>query len=413
MSNNMNRRFEDRQDRNGMSTPSDNFKHTPSEETKQKSRASGYHLAPVWPFWIYHDDTNPVEPEKPTPQLSVERQRLSLIDETPLNTNVILAREKALEKNLVKSEMAKSAVKTVLYLAYGSNLCAETFRNVRGITPIAEIAVLVPELRLMFDIPGMPYIEPCFSSSRYCDKENDEDEHKISHYHHGWRKPVIGVVYEVTISDYVKILATEGGGQAYQDVVVDCCPFPVGYTSDQPIPDVNELKDSVFKAHCLLSIETASQVAVQHHEKLKRRANIRFADIKRPEPWYAQPSARYKALMTRGAAEHDLPHEYQEFLASLTPYQITTERQMLGRIIICFVFLPVWIGLIIIGRMFAHKGTGRFPWWVAIGRIAVAKVTWMTYDWILKPIFGDGERTMEVDDDQQRTEKETPAVLQT
>lgn len=404
-----------------MSMSSGDTKHESSEKTelllnkettKRNSPFSGYYLAPVWPFLIYRHESNyNVEPEEPTPPVSLERQRLSLIDETPLDTSVILAREKAIQKNTVKSKAAKDAVKTVLYLAYGSNLCAETFRGVRGIRPLAQTAVLVPELRLMFDIPGMPYIEPCFSSSRYCERENDEsDPGKVSHYHHGWNKPIIGVVYEVTISDYVQILATEGGGQAYQDVVVDCCPFPEGYTSDQPIPDVSELKETVFKAHCLLSFETAHQIAEQHHEKLHKKNKLKYCEIKRPEPWYAQPSERYKALLTRGAAEHDLPLEYQEFLTSLTPYQITTERQRIGRLFICFVFLPLWIGLMVIGRMFANKGTGRFPWWVAIGRIVVGKVTWVTYDWVFKPLFGDGERTMETEGEPAEP---TPAEMQT
>src|SRR2546423_15052437 len=38
-----------------------------------------------------------------------------------------------------------SSKDTVLYLAYGSNLSAETFRGKRGIQPISQVNVLVPQ----------------------------------------------------------------------------------------------------------------------------------------------------------------------------------------------------------------------------------------------------------------------------
>ena len=56
---------------------------------------------------------------------------------------------------------------TIFYLAYGSNLSAETFQGKRGIRPISQLNVLVPELALTFDIPGIPYLEPCFANTKY------------------------------------------------------------------------------------------------------------------------------------------------------------------------------------------------------------------------------------------------------
>jgi hypothetical protein len=54
---------------------------------------------------------------------------------------------------------ALSTEKTILYLAYGSNLSSETFRKTRGIVPISQVNVLVPGLTLTFDLPGLPYLE--------------------------------------------------------------------------------------------------------------------------------------------------------------------------------------------------------------------------------------------------------------
>ena len=57
--------------------------------------------------------------------------------------------------------------KTVLYLAYGSNLSAETFKGNRGIRPLSAVNVHVPSLNLTFDLAGIPYIEPCFANTQY------------------------------------------------------------------------------------------------------------------------------------------------------------------------------------------------------------------------------------------------------
>lgn len=57
--------------------------------------------------------------------------------------------------------------KTVLYLAYGSNLSAEVFRGRRGIKPISQVNVYAPELSLTFDLAGIPYFEPCFAGTQY------------------------------------------------------------------------------------------------------------------------------------------------------------------------------------------------------------------------------------------------------
>ncbi|KAI5308121.1 hypothetical protein KEM55_006518, partial [Ascosphaera atra] len=152
--------------------------------------------------------------------------------------------------------------KTVLYLAYGSNMCAEKFREARGINPLSEMNVMVPELKLTFDMPGVPYLEPCFASTQFRDPERDEGKKKengegdaggevngekeketdqlldsdAKATKDAWNKPLVGVAYEVTMSDYAQIIATEGAGSAYEDIVVNCYPFEDDYTPDKPVP---------------------------------------------------------------------------------------------------------------------------------------------------------------------------------
>ena len=143
---------------------------------------------------------------------------------------------------------------TVLYLAYGSNLCDETFKGKRGIRPLSSINVQVPSLRLTFDLPGLPYTEPCFANSglrETADHPSDStsnaaraDEkthllqkapHKEPYRKDRWHKGLIGVVYECTPEDYAHIIATEGGGASYHDILVDCHPFASSDPSD-PVP---------------------------------------------------------------------------------------------------------------------------------------------------------------------------------
>lgn len=152
------------------------------------------------------------------------------------------------------------ATDTVLYLAYGSNLAAETFLGVRGIRPLSATNVSVPTLRLTFDLAGIAYKEPCFANvaPRKLPKppklppgfpDPPEIPHPPPGYtvppvnaaaaqdaparlmataygDRGWDKGLVGVVYEVTAADYATILRTEGGGAAYKDIMVPCLEIP-------------------------------------------------------------------------------------------------------------------------------------------------------------------------------------------
>lgn len=287
---------------------------------------------------------------------------------------------------------ADSKRETVLYLAYGSNLSNETFRGNRGIKPLSQMNVYVPSLRLTFDLPGIPYKEPCFANTGLRDPEHD-----LSDYHGGasektfllkdgrnkkahWHKGLVGVVYEVTPEDYAHIIATEGGGASYHDILVDCYPFATADPSC-PVPDQPTLPS--FRAHTLFA------PALPPGEDPPPDGG-RF---QRPDPDYAQPSARYLKLITDGAAELELPYEYQEYLHNLQPFTITTSKQRVGQ----FIFLSLWgpfIALIFaMGRMFQDK-QGRQPPWLRELTSALFKAVWASYDSFFEPIFGDGERTI-------------------
>lgn len=293
------------------------------------------------------------------PPTSTERRQASLAD-TPFQFDTIAQ---------TASESKLSTEETVLYLGYASNMSAETFRGKRNIKPISQVNALIPQLALTFDLPGVPYSEPCFGNVRYRHPaELKEKEASHPPYRKDqWSKGLVGIVYEVTKGDFAKIIATEGGGAAYQDVLVDC--YALTEDPQEEVP--TEPQGATFKAHTLFCPPTVS----------------------RPDPSYAQPSPRYLKLITDGADEHGLPYEYQEYLKSIGTYRTTTTKQRLGR----FIFLAIWgpIFAFIFGGagMFLDKD-GRYPKWYARFAMATFAACWGSYDDFFKDTFGDGERTV-------------------
>ena len=281
---------------------------------------------------------------------------------------------------------------TVLYLAYGSNLAAQTFQGMRGIQPLSQVNVVVPELVMTFDLAGLPYVEPCFANTKYRHPSLPTSTSEKSHllpkntpdYHKNrWKKGLVGVVYEVTQEDYAHIIATEGGGASYQDVLVDCYELPL----DEDI--VPEFPTSPpFKAHTLYSPisppgETPENVG-------------RFS---RPDPAYAQASVRYLKLITDGADEHALPREYKDYLHQLRPYTMTTQKQKLGGWIFGMIWLPIISALFGLNSTFADEN-GKAPAWLVAVAGAVFSGMWTSYDTFFSKTFGDGERTIYEDEDE-------------
>ncbi len=138
---------------------------------------------------------------------------------------------------------------------------------------------------------------------------------------------------------------------------------------------------------------------LQPEEEDSREIRTREWRIHRPDPSYAQASARYLKLITDGAEEHSLPEEYLHFLHNIRPYTITTKRQRLGQAFVIAFWSPLILALLGLTKVF-HDDEGKIPAWLAKIMGLVFKLLWASYDLALKPAFGDGERTIRVDDDE-------------
>jgi len=290
---------------------------------------------------------------------------------------------------------------TILYLAYGSNLCEETFRGKRGIRPLSEINVSAPTLRLTMSLPGVPYAEPCFGNVAFRklpEKPKLPDHPKLPFdppaYSKGqWDGGLMGVVYEVTKADYRKIMATEGGGSGYQEIFVPCVPLPpsVSIPEKPPLPELPR----PFLARTLY----APYLPPDDPSRSTWWKRL-FSGTRRKDPDYAQPSARYLKLITDGAEEHNLPAAYQGWLHSLQPYTVTSTRQKIGKLVLMATIGPMFLTFMALAKYTADEN-GRYPWIVAQTMTLLFNTTWVLYDWILKPLFGDGERTQGVEDECQ------------
>lgn len=284
-----------------------------------------------------------------------------------------------------------SSSSTVLYFGFGSNLCYQTFQGVRGIRPLSAANVVAPDLMLTFDLPGVPYAEPCFANSRWTSSDHGSTKGPVqrpAEYHDPvWSKGLVGVVYEVTKRDYAHIIATEGGGSAYTDILVPCYLLPRddgkgdGATHTSTVPEDPASADPPLpycKAHTLSCPGTT----------------VDGRRVFRPDRDYAQPSLRYLNLLRTGAKEHRLPQEYQDYLQALHPFTISTKRQEMGAWLFNRIWHPLMMSTLSLNKRFAdHRG--RSPRWLRMLFSALVRSLWTSYDGVFRPMFGDGERTIE------------------
>jgi hypothetical protein len=237
---------------------------------------------------------------------------------------------------------------TRLYLAYGSNLCSSVFQGNRGIVPVSAVNVVVPELRLCWNLEGIPYAEPCYANA-----ERRSGQGKSIH------GALVGVVYEICAADFAHILRTEG--QGYAETQVECRPLQPGSRTVTACPGVPSIRA------CAVLASGAGRRPARN----------------------MQPSRRYVDLLVTGAREHCLPSQYIKLLEAVATYEASTPRQRIGKAIFSFLwFAPVVVVILLERRMADHEG--RIPHWVKVmvGRCFAGM--WWTHDRWFKPVFGDG-----------------------
>ncbi|RYC61922.1 hypothetical protein CHU98_g4298 [Xylaria longipes] len=201
----------------------------------------------------------------------------------------------------------------------------------RSVPPDQRVA---PAFDLSFDLPGIPYNEPCFANTRPRKipkpPKFPPPPYSVSSpaSNPTWSKGLYGVVYEVTPEDYANIIKTEGGGQGYHDVLTPCFELPpaLHVPEKPPFPDLPK----PFLAHTLYAPslpdlpddgdndpkdpgENGGDDDDGDKDPRKQPWFRRlFLPVHRPNPDYAQASARYLKLIRDARAS--------------TPCRTTTRR---------------------------------------------------------------------------------------
>lgn len=254
-----------------------------------------------------------------------------------------------------------SSLKTINYLAYGSNLTSRTLTGSRHIHPLEVTPVRVPSLTLTFTLAGLPYLEPCFANVR---PRLQPPPHPAEQ-----DKELIGVVYKLREEDYSRLFASEGAGTGYQEFTVTCYPLTPTTTSTTTTDNTEII------ATTLLCREDASAGT---------------SNLTRPG---CQPSNRYLQLLREGARERDLPTSYVQYLDGLRGYKVTSRRQFVGGIVVMVVWGPALATMLLLNRVFARGDDGRAPGWVLAFARGIMRTMWGCYDGVLVKVFGNGECT--------------------
>jgi len=129
--------------------------------------------------------------------------------------------EKIYAPSLLPKLEAQGDAKHCWYLGYGSNMSEQAFLRRRGIKPLRSVVVHAP-VQLLFDLPGVCYVEPRFANIGLLSDEERKACHWDENSEKPWGKGLVGVAYLVTLADMAKIFATEGGGASYQVIQVEC-----------------------------------------------------------------------------------------------------------------------------------------------------------------------------------------------
>ncbi|PGH15376.1 hypothetical protein AJ80_05560 [Polytolypa hystricis UAMH7299] len=256
----------------------------------------------------------------------------------------------------------------IWYLGYGSNMNSETFRSHRGIAPLKEMPVRVPGWVLTFDIYGVPYQEPAFSSITPVTPAGTLAEYAPGNA----PPPVHGTAYLLTKEDYISVIGSEGGGIAYDEVEVLAEPVS---------PD---LGGTVTEARNGGVVSNRTDSALFKVMTLTRAYGPTVP---------RSPSKRYMELILDGAQEAHLPRAYRSYLCTIPTYQAPkTVWRMIGAALFLTVWIPIMTAVEKITTATANSdGKGNCPAWVkALVRLILIAM-WFHHDFVHSRFWGRGD----------------------
>lgn len=163
-----------------------------------------------------------------------------------------------------KKDKRKNNLNEINYFAYGGNINKYVMKK-RGINYTEEIIGKLDKYRLVFNIPGIRYVDPAFANVEYTGNENDH---------------VLGVIYKMDSYNFNRIDSYENN--LYKTIEVD----------------VEQLKKN--KVIC-------KAIAFINKDSLNTKKNM--------------PSERYINAIIEGMEQHKFPQYYINDVKSIDIYK--------------------------------------------------------------------------------------------
>lgn len=181
-----------------------------------------------------------------------------------------------------------------VYFAYGSNVNTKIMNGTRGITPSASYPAVLPGYELVFNVPGIPFIEPAFASVRRVVGKTADAPSKGRFAR--FATETHGVAYVVTDEQWRTILRTETS-YVRQDV-----------TLERFVPASSGLVDGDAPGR---QLERETNGPAPPQQIFATTLVFADADVGGVA---LLPSARYLDLLREGADEWGLDLDWREYL---------------------------------------------------------------------------------------------------
>ena len=261
-----------------------------------------------------------------------------------------------------------------IYFAYGSNVNTKTMTGVRGIRPSAAYPAVLPDYKLVFTVPGLPYVEPGFASVTRVGPGDDRDAAGSK-----YEREVHGVAYTVTEDEWAYIMRTETSYLAREVTLTRCADGAAVAATTLVYPDV----------------DVGSELL---------------------------PSERYLGLLREGAVEWNLDEGWRRYQnETLAPYDPSAGSRAMGGAVAAASFVPlatlaVPLGVAVAAQNAGFGGEGRAaengagdgagdgrPSLERLaeeaatqGFKALAGFTWGVHNALWAPVFGSGANNDDV-----------------
>ena len=198
----------------------------------------------------------------------------------------------------------------ITYFAYGSNMNSDVLeRRVGAKSSIPQQRCILRDWGLVFNVPQKAP-GPAFASVEKIPLSGILDNSKIGLDNQSIPPFVEGCIYDLTLPQFMLLLASEGIGVAYklQRVRVE---------SESRSPSTSTRK---VLAYTFVNSITNGRAILQMDEQKQQEMGVEVEEVKRlgyskmMRSISRPPSRRYKELLSKGGRALDLSPEYQHFL---------------------------------------------------------------------------------------------------